>query len=275
MMKLTHKHHLMAAALAGALSLTNASAQTSSKPDDSWQFSLTPYLWFPNVKATLGFNTPRGAGGSPTVEVGADDYLSNLKFAAMLTGEARKGPWAIFTDIIYLDFSDESSAVNKVTGPGGVVQVPINTNTQSSLKGLVWELAASYAVARSDTATLEVLGGFRYLNLESTVDWQLAGPLGLFPQSGSSSQSEDLLDAIVGVRGKLKLGGSNWFVPYYLDAGAGSSQFTWQAEAGIGYAFKWGDVLLAYRHLSYEQESGKLIQDMRFSGPALGVAFRF
>jgi hypothetical protein len=85
----------------------------------------------------------------------------------------------------------------------------------------------------------------------------------------------DLWDAIIGVRGKARLGESGWFVPYYLDAGTGSSALTWQGMAGIGHTFKWGDVLLAYRHLYYDQKGDKLIQDIRFSGPALGATFRF
>jgi hypothetical protein len=155
------------------------------------------------------------------------------------------------------------------------VQVPVNANTQTGLKGLVWELAASYTVSRSSTATFDVLGGLRYAGLEASVDWQFAQPVGLLPQSGSTSQKVDLWDAIVGVRGRARLGEGKWFVPYYLDAGAGSSTFTWQGQAGIGYSFKWGDALLAYRHLYYDQKSDKLIQDMRFSGPALAATFRF
>jgi hypothetical protein len=31
----------------------------------------------------------------------------------------------------------------------------------------------------------------------------------------------------------------------------------------------------ASHHLYYDQKDDKLIQDMRFSGPALGVTFRF
>jgi hypothetical protein len=242
---------------------------------DQWRFTLTPYLWLPNIDGTLKFSIPPGAGGSPEVGVGANDYLENLDFALMLAGEARQGRWAIFTDIIYLDFSNEDGAVKSVTGPGGSVQVPVNANTQTGLKGLVWELAVSYADARSSTATFEVLGGLRYAGLEASVDWQLAGSISLFPQLGSFSQKVDLWDAIIGVRGRTRLGGSDWFVPYYLDAGTGSSQLTWQGMAGIGYAFKWGDVLLAYRHLYYDQKGDKLIQDMRFSGPALGATFRF
>lgn len=263
---------LLSAALAGALSFTNAAAQSSSEPGDSWQFALTPYLWFPNLKTTLRFDVP---SGPPTVEAGADGYLEKLDMAAMLSGEARKGAWAIITDFIYLDFSGEDAAIRTISGPGGIVQVPVNVNTEAGLEGGLWELAASYAVSRRETATVEVLTGFRYLNLEATLDWQLAGPIGLFPQSGSLSQKEELWDAIVGLRGKLGLGSGNWFIPYYLDVGAGSSQLTWQGMAGIGYAFDWGDLLLAYRHLYYEQDSDELIQDVRLSGPALGAAFRF
>jgi hypothetical protein len=252
-----------------------AFAQSAGSTADRWQFSITPYIWLPNVDGTLKFSVPPGGSGSPDVGVGPNDYLENLNFFLFLAGEARKGRWAIFTDFVYIDFSNEDGAVKSVTGPGGAVEVPVNANTQTSLKGLVWELAVSYTVSRSDTATFEVLGGLRYAGLEASADWQLAGPISLLPQSGSTSQEVDLWDAIVGVRGKVRLGEGSWFVPYYLDAGTGSSALTWQGMAGIGYTFKWGDVLLAYRHLYYDQKDDKLIQEMRFSGPALGATFRF
>jgi len=37
----------------------------------------------------------------------------------------------------------------------------------------------------------------------------------------------------------------------------------------------WGDLILAYRHLSYDMGSDELLQNTDFSGPALGVVFRF
>jgi hypothetical protein len=248
-----------------------ALAQAGSAAADRWQFSVTPYLWLPNVDGTLKYSIPPGSGGSPSVDVGPNSYLENLDFALMLAGEARRGDWAIISDVIYLDFAGESSAVKSVGG----VQVPVNQNTSTGLKGLVWELAASYTVARSPTATFEVLGGFRYFSVETSVQWQLAGPIGLFPQAGSHSQKDELWDAIVGIRGRAKLGGGNWFVPYYLDAGGGSSVLTWQGLTGIGYSFRWGDALLAYRHVFYDQKDDKLLQDISFSGPALGATFRF
>jgi hypothetical protein len=45
--------------------------------------------------------------------------------------------------------------------------------------------------------------------------------------------------------------------------------------SGIGYSFRWGDALLAYRHLFYDQKGDELFHDFSFSGPAIGASFRF
>jgi hypothetical protein len=44
---------------------------------------------------------------------------------------------------------------------------------------------------------------------------------------------------------------------------------------GIAYSFDWIDVKLVYRHLYFDQRVDKLIQNIRFRGPALGMTFRF
>jgi hypothetical protein len=85
----------------------------------------------------------------------------------------------------------------------------------------------------------------------------------------------DLWDGIVGVRGSVWLGGINRSIPYYLDAGAGSSTLTWQGMLGVAYSFKWCDVALSYRYLYYDEGSDKFIQNMSFRGPALSATFRF
>ena len=83
-------------------------------------------------------------------------------------------------------------------------------------------------------------------------------------------------DAIVGIRGRIGLGAKKaLFIPYYLDLGVGESDFTWQGIAGLGYAFGWGDIVAAWRHLYYDMSSGSAIDTIRFSGPALGVTLRW
>jgi hypothetical protein len=81
-------------------------------------------------------------------------------------------------------------------------------------------------------------------------------------------------DAIAGVKGEVRFGESKWFMPYYADIGAGSSNSTWQAMLGVGYRFAWGDVVFVVRSLSYNfNDSSQL--DLRMTGPALGASFKF
>lgn len=255
-----------------------AAAQSAS---DDWKFALTPYLWLPNINGTLKYGVPPGAGGSPEVEVGPNDYLINLNAVLMLAGEARKGKWSLFTDFIYLDISSEGSSVKSVDFGGTRVSTTIDAGTKTSFTGLTWTLGGGYTVVQSPGARLDVFGGFRYFRVEVSTDWNLSatvtGPGGglSFPRTGSVSKDADLWDALIGVRGRINLGEGNWSIPYYLDVGTGSSSLTLQGLLGVAYAFGWGDVTLAYRHLYYDQEGDKLIQNMRLSGPALGVTFRF
>jgi hypothetical protein len=238
--------------LLGIALLVPAMAQAQ---EERWTFALTPYLWLPNVNGTLKYE-PTAGGGAPAVDNGPNNYLENLSMALMLSGEARKGRWSVISDLIYLRFDSEKSNVSSIDFGGSRVDANADIGTKSSLKGLEWTIAASYAALQSP-------------------DWQLTGPIGSFPASGSVSRSTDLWDPIVGVRGRVRWGEGAWFSPYYLDVGTGSSELTWQSLVGIGYGFKWGDLVLAYRTLFYDQSDDKLLQDFRFSGATLGASFRF
>ena len=240
-----------------------------------WQFALTPYLWLPNVEGTGATERPPNGGGQPEFEIGPVDYLEHLDLVLMLAGEVRKGDWNLRADVVYVDFGDERSSVRSVSGPGGVVEIPVNTGTTTSISGLESQATIGYMLVSQPSLSLEIFGGFRYLDVTFDLDWQFDGPLNLLPQSGRFSQSAQPLDAIIGARARFRLGDGKWFAPFHVDAGAGDSDLTWQLFAGVGYAFSWGDLLLVYRHLEYDQEHGDLLEGLSLSGPALGVSFRF
>jgi hypothetical protein len=277
------------ALLAGMLALgagTAATAQTTAAQTggDQWRFSVMPYLWLPTIDATLKFKTPNG---NPEVDVKAnpDDYLSDLDMALLLAFEARKGKWLVFSDVTYMKLSSSSSSVRSVdfnVGPGPIDVTTLNAGTQTEMESTIWTLAGGYNLVQGPKASLDLIGGARYLKLKATTDWQLTanvigpGGGGVLPASGSVTESGDIWDGIVGVKGRFKLGDGNWFMPYYLDAGTGGSQFTWQAQTGIGYAFRWGDLLLGYRYLAWEQDDkAKPIQELKLYGFGLGGIFRF
>jgi hypothetical protein len=272
---------LITLATIAALALCGPSSVAAEPPGSQWTFSITPYLWLPNVDGTLKYSIPPGSGGSPEVQVGPNDYLENLKFAMMLSGEVRKDRWAVFTDVIYLDFASEKGAVKSINFGGDQVSSSANVSTDSTLKAGAWTLGAGYAVLPGRPVEMDFFGGLRYLGLHTSTDWQLTatvtGPSAgqTFPRTGSISERADLWDGLVGFKGRVWFGRSNWSIPYYFDIGAGSSALTWQGMLGVAYSFKLVTLTLAYRHLYYDMKDDKLIQDMRFSGPAFGVGFRW
>lgn len=273
----TFKQRALSVALAG-LALASLPAAAESTSSDQWAFTVTPYLWLPTINGSLKYELPNTIA-RPEVETGPNDYLTNLDFAMMISGEARKDKWSIFTDVIYLDFGSENSHVKSFGGAN--VNATVDLGTQSSLSGGIWTLVGGYAAVQEPKATLDVIGGFRYLSLKASTDWTLSAVINdpvsgnALATSGSISQKADLWDAIVGVRGKVKLGDGNWSMPYYADIGTGSSTLTWQAMVGVAYSWNWGDVGLVYRHLAYDMGDDKLLQNVEFSGPALGAAFHF
>jgi hypothetical protein len=275
---------LLSAVLAAFLVVLLPFVSAAQSPDDGWHFAITPYLWAPNIDGTLKYDGPQGAGGSLDLEVGPNDYLENLDFAIMIAGEVRKGRWSAFTDVIYLDFSDEDSTVKSIDfiNTGRIpVSSSLDAGTESSFKGVAWTLAGSYGVLQGNLGRLELLAGLRYFGVEASADWRLTatitGPGGdqVFERTGEVSRSDNLWDGIIGLRGRLNLGGSQFYIPYYIDIGTGSSEVTWEGMVGLGYGFKWVDILLAYRHLYYDMDNDDLIQEMSFSGPAFGLTFKF
>jgi len=253
-------------------------------PPDKWTFALRPYLWAPGISGTLKYDIPPTGDGASNVDF-SSYVLENLNFALMLTGEARKGDWSVLTDVVYLDVESGDTNVKSVsfTGPGGRFEVSAGANldTNASLSGVLWELAAGYTVARGGNSSLDVLAGFRLLSIKAETDWVLSGSItdnvsgGTFARSGSASQSETLWDGIIGIRGAVGLGDSRWAIPYYLDVGTGNSALTWQGVAGIEYRYDWGDLQLMYRYTYYDMKDDKLLQNVSLGGPAIGVNFRF
>jgi hypothetical protein len=258
-----------------ALAFSSASAAQSNAGSDGWEFGITPYVWVPNINGTLNFDVPP-AGDSPIVNVG--NYLSNLKFAAMLTGTARKGEWGVFYDFVYVNIGDLRSTTREVNGPGGVISLPVAASLDSGIEGVVATAAATRSVLmNSSRFRLDLIGGIRYGNISTSATWNLSGPIGPLERSGSESKSVDFLDGIFGVLGHVQLGdGGHWYLPVELDLGAGTrNSTTGNGVLGVGYTFGWGEVVLAYRYLYCNLGSDGALHDLSLAGPALGATFHW
>jgi hypothetical protein len=235
----------------------------SSSTQDQWQFSAAIYLW----GADMGGQTIRGS----EVEVEFSDLLDNLEIAFMGAFAARKNNWSLLTDVIYMDLGvDKTADLSVAVGP---IQVPVTTSVSLDVEAWILHFAGGYNLYSKGKTSLDLIGGARYLDLDQNMflELQSLGP-GL---SRTVSESLTAWDAIVGLKGNAALG-ERWFLPYYLDVGAGDSKFTWQATAGIGYrAGRVVDLALVYRHLEWDIDSAPIVDDINFSGPTLGVIFRW
>jgi hypothetical protein len=248
--------------------------------DGKWRFSLTPYLWLPNVNGHLEYDLPPGVAEfrqsdvrSLGTEIGPNDYLENLQFALMLSGEARKGAWSVVTDIIYLDLGKQDSSIDNVRGVLGESLPDLSHQADTRVSATVWTLGGGYTLSRGAWGNADLILGFRYLGLDTELTWQLASRDGRLERTGKVSSNKEQWDGILGVRGQILFGETRWFMPYYMDLGTGSSNWTWQAVLGAGYRFDWGDVTLALRSLSYEFDEDDA--DIRFTGPVLGATFHW
>jgi len=252
------------ALLLSALLGTQALAQTNQVSADKWEHSLSIYLW----GADIGGTTAGGTG----VNVDFSDLVDNLKMGFMGAYGARKGKWSIMTDALYLNVS-ASKTLDPLPPIGGDI-INVTTDARLDLKGLVIHLVGGYNLVQNEKSRLDFIFGARYLDLSTDLDLNFDLGLGGPPLNVPISASGDALDAIIGLKGKLNLS-ERWFIPYYVDIGAGDSDLTWQATAGITYrAGQKTDVALVYRHLEWDLDA-TLTDDLNFSGPLLGVVFGF
>jgi hypothetical protein len=271
---------IFSAALTLAMALVAAApAFAEDLTAGEWKFRAQIYGWFPTLSGETTFPASTGGG---TTNLDVEDYLDNLRFVFMGSFEARKGKLGVLTDYIYLDFDAEKGGSRDLTfsGPLGLVNIPADASADVNLRlrGWAWSLLGTYAFVEKPDYEMQFLGGLRYLKIDTTVDWRFRGNIGSLPEfavSGASTVKPDVWDAVIGAKGRMKLGDGNWFAPYYLDVGTGQSDLTWQAMVGVGYAFSWGEVLGAYRHLDYDFGSDGGMKNLSFSGPAIALGFRW
>jgi len=214
-----------------------------SAPEESWSFEIGLYFW----GASIGGESASGSD----IDVGFSDIFDSLEFAAMGLASVRWNKWSLSTDVIYLDLEKSATVAPSVVANVG-------------LSGWVVTPFVGYNLADTERINLDILGGARYLDLDANLS---VGPLRAEDSGGN-------WDGIIGIRGGVKLT-KKWFLPYHLDIGKGGSNVTWQAFGGVGYRFKWFDLVGAYRYLRWDFDDNKAFDDLYFHGPLFGIKFRF
>ncbi len=250
--------------------------------DGKLHVTLAPYAWLPTVKTNLQYTIPtlpHRPGGivQSNVQVGPSDYASKINSAAMFAFDARMGAATFFGDYIYSNVSTNATVVSSITGPLGHVSIPVTFTTNARLADSIWELAAGFSIAHGHDADLNAFVGWRQFPTNLTLAYNATiGKRGIINPSGTVVSHQLANDVIFGLRGKAFFGDGRWFVPYYIDAGDGANNQTWEGYTGAGYAFNHGQtILLAYRSLNYYGfPAGSLVQKLTMGGPLLGYTFQ-
>ena len=241
------------------------SAHADATSGDQWEFQLAPYAWLAGQNGKVA-TLP----GLPPADIDIDfydDILGNINFAGMLVGEARKGRYGLFTDLVYTDIEMEDST------PLGIFYSSMISQTKSWM----WSLAGLYRLVENQNQFLDVIGGFRYWSVDSELSLKGAAFPAVFPDQ-SISNSEDWFDPLIGLKGLSALGDSKFFVSGGLALGGfgAGSDFFWDFNVNLGYQWTEGfSTTVGYRYVDVDYEKDGFLYNVAQDGLTLGLSWRF
>jgi len=239
----------------GCAQLVSAQNSPETKTtDDSWKFTVTPYVWMTGIKGDLiveGQDTPVNLNF-------ANDLLKNIKMGAMLHAEAKKNKLSFMVDVFYAKLGKDKN----VTGPSnnsGSVRV--------RLKETMFEGGLGYTFAQSGRFSLDALVGARFFNTTTNVridDVEIA------------DSKFNFLDPYVGVR--FLNDWDKWVLRGRADIGGFGlgSEYSYKLNGFVGYKFKETLVLsLGYQIYQPDYKKGSSEYKLANEGFLLGFTIGF
>jgi opacity protein-like surface antigen len=265
-------------------------------PAPGWRFILTPYMWAMGVNGTA---TTRGQ----TVETNASfiDILtrsSSFPIAFMGHFEARNGPLAFYTDLVFAQLRFAGSSLKQATRfPDLALSVDADARMRTTI-GVI-EAGGAYELGRwrqngsDDTFTaIDALGALRYWNVSATLGFDVTGALSsetlglsrVGSRANANSGSMQWIDPVIGFRLRQQVAAGDEF-QFRGDVGGFGlgSKFSWQVYGGYSHEFKLAGLTFAgvvgYRALSVDfSEGGGLNQkglNAILHGPVAGISIPF
>src|SRR5687767_5642174 len=132
-------------AIIGAVCFASVARAQSAPPattsPDEWEFNVTPYVFLPRLKGTIGV-----VGETAEVNASFSDIFRNLDFAAMGTFEARKRNWSVLVDGMYMSLSGQK-----------VTPSPFFSDIDVEVKEIVVTPQVGYRVVRTERGSIDLL----------------------------------------------------------------------------------------------------------------------
>jgi hypothetical protein len=257
---------VVASILLAAITPVRAADDPSPIPkvDNAWRFEVTPYLWSPGLRGTINTNTD----AAKSIDMSSSNVLGDLKSGGMISAEAHKGKWGIMGDFVSATLQKSGSV--PVQTPDGRLTLGDKATAQLTLLTGVF----TYTVADTKDAYVDALLGVRAIDLTASVNVNIEGT----SDQRSVSNKTSTVDPIIGAKGRYRIAGSSWYIPFYGDigGGGGKTNVTWQAMTGIGKTFNnLIDASLTYRALYFDMKDGGVLAKSTMFGPQVAVTFKF
>jgi opacity protein-like surface antigen len=233
-----------------------SAAQASEAAPSDWQFAATFYGWVSDLEGDI-----RAGGDVEPVDVDLSygKVLEHLKFAAFGAFEARKDRLVLLSDLTYAHLGASSGIEVR---DADLVDAELDATTFTAT------LLGGYRVAQGKV-DVDLLAGARLV--VSDTDLVLSGP----QRTVEADVTKTWIDPIVAVQVGVPVS-EKTTLTFYGDMGAGASDFTWQASAGVMHRLseRW-QLTAAWRHYAVDYDKGQFLYDARQSGPVIGARYEF
>lgn len=223
---------------------------------EGWTFNGGPYLWGAGIRGHVGHRST----GTQFIKSDFSDIARTVDMSVMLMGEARRGPYSVLADLMYIDTDTRSRL------PGGILanKLEVESKTASGFLG------GGYTVWGDADRRLDVAGGMRVWYSSTTLTFH-GGPAG----GRSGFDSATWADAMAGLRGHYALNERFWLSSWGM-AGAGQSKQDWDLAALAGWEFWPGfSAVAGYRAMGVNYRHDGFVYDIVQKGPLLGISGRF
>ncbi len=243
--------------------------------DGQWHYDLTVYGWVPWIYSTVNLPAIAG-GGSQTSTIEPHQYLKHVEGGALVDGTVRKGDWSLWTDLVFLNLKATPTHTREIGLPGGDPLLTVNRSIDTSVRMAIWTLAPGYTVMNNDIGTLDVLVGLRYTSLRVSLAYEFTAPPTALMKGGGFWPTTDSTDGLVGIKGAIRLSrDGKWYLPYEADVADGNKNWQHNEYLAVAYRFRWGEVGLGARNLTYNLSDRPIVQKVRYTGPVFGATFRW
>jgi hypothetical protein len=242
--------------LAATLGLMRLSPAAHASDGGGWDWIVAPYVWMVNIQTDLGLDVapPGGLDG----DLDYPDVLSDLDGAFEVHAEGQGDDFGMFADFTFLGLADERDFDR--------------FDSETDMDQRLFEAALVWSPGDERYQGLEVFGGLRYVDLDTTIELDPTNPdFGTTTFDSGNTYS----DFMLGARYTFDLS-ERWGLTLRGDGSFGETEGTWNASAIANFKTNSGAWFFGYRYLEGELESdaGRTL-DVTLHGAILGYGFMF